>query len=204
MTCRGATKGFLLFTLVIFPLLTACEGPNAMIGRGELTLTQKMRPWLKNKEGKEGLIAVSVDGAHGYVTYCKSATECEDVEPPKFAIQRCEVEAGKKCYIYMIDGQVVWNFDTPSSIQPTERRPPAHDLAGAELCAFALGKDNADAWNLSEEMLPYTDEAIKRGYNPKQCQAYGLDEEYYCILPGGASHWMKRRKCFSLGGTDGS
>ena len=204
MLVLGHVERSLLFFIAIASVLAGCELQENTIGHGELTLTAEMNVWSKRYENTNSYVAVSVDGTVGYVTFCTTELECGNISPGRYAIENCQKRSNKECFIYMIDGQVVWDLNKPSSISDSMRRPTPSRLSAAELCFRALHKENPNAWNSLEEAQAYVVEAKLRQFTPKKCQAYGLDEIFYCKLPSGVLSWMKRSDCYDQGGHDTS
>src|SRR4051812_21718271 len=90
-----------------FASLIACR--QDYIGQGPITLSPELRAYYDEYRAKmnPGAFAISKDGEAAAYSYCPEFGGCRGSEISG-ALASCRRRAFSPCYIYDIDGRVVW------------------------------------------------------------------------------------------------
>lgn len=101
-------------------ILSGCQ-TGSLTGSGPISLSPGVKAYYAefSERWNPGWFAVSEDGDWAAYTYCDEST-CSGMGDQQTAVNLCEDEGKRKCYIYANRSGVVWR-DAPLSV---EKAPP--------------------------------------------------------------------------------
>lgn len=98
----------LLIVFAITTFLASCKTAEDFYGSGPITMTPKIKKFVDRytKEGQSNVVAVRTDGKRAHAAWC-GALACSGGGEEFLALDGCESKGGK-CWIYAMNGYVVW------------------------------------------------------------------------------------------------
>ena len=167
----------LLIVFAITTFLASCKTAEDFYGSGPITLAPKVKEFVDKylKEGQTNVVAVRTDGRYASVSYC-GALACSGGGEENEALYNCESKGGK-CWIYAMDGYVVWKGPVTVAGQggaaAAKRSGGLGQYSSKIICIYAIDrKGSIPKWNENSWMRLYADEAKRRGLTVADCLKY--------------------------------
>lgn len=167
----------LLIVFAITTFLAACKTAEDFYGSGPITMTPKIKKFVDRYTtvGQSTIVAVRTDGKRAHAAWC-GALACSGGGEEFMALDGCESKGGK-CWIYAMNGYVVWKGPVTVSGQggatATKLSEGLGQYSDKIICKFAIDrKGSTPKWNENSWKRFNAYEAKRRGLTVADCLKY--------------------------------